>query len=106
MKKGSNNVIITNALQATLDQYSQEVLYHFSSSKYAAGMKHKIATTEPIGSLTIEEKWVSFEEMGSDSRNKMKKITVTIYWFDQNLNGATSLRNRSLTTWVNNYLDY
>lgn len=106
MKKGSNNVLITNALQASLDHYCQEILYDFNNPLYGNNLRYKIAEVKPLGSLTIEEEWVAFKEGGSSPKNRMKEVTVTIYWFDQNLSGATSLKDRSLSTWVNNYLDY
>jgi len=106
IRKGANQVIVTNVLSSTMEQYSQTVLYDFNNPLYSNGKSYKISESEPVDSLTLEEKWVSFQEMGSSAKNRIKTITVTIYWYDKNLSGTGGERKKSGTTCINNYLDY
>ena len=107
IRKGTNRVIITNVLRSTLEMYSQEVLYDFDNTNYQNGSCLYISGEEGVDSLKIDEKWVSFKEFGvTGSNNRIKEVTVTIYWYDRNISGGASKKKESITGWTNNYLDY
>ncbi|HPZ09622.1 MAG TPA: hypothetical protein PL110_16085 [Candidatus Eremiobacteraeota bacterium] len=106
VRKSTNQITITNALLATIDQYSQAVLYDFDNPLYINGKSYKISEEKIIDKTTIIEKWVEFEESGTKPTNRLKHITVTIYWYDKGVEGLISKRKMSFTTGINNYLTY
>lgn len=104
MKKSSNLIIATNTIQSTLDQYSQDVLYDFDNSLYVNNTCYKIAGEEVLDTMKTQEKWVSFQEIGTEATNRMKKITVTLYWYEKSAEGMPLKKKMFFTTYINNYL--
>jgi len=106
MQKSENHIVVTNSLTATLEQYSRDILSDFDNPLYGDGLKYKIAGEHTVDNVKVEEKWVEFGETGTAVRNRMKSITVTIYWWEKNLEGSTGKRKKTFSTCVNNYLTY
>ncbi len=104
MKKSSNLIIATNTIQSTLDQYSQDVLYDFDNSLYDNGKCYKITGQEVLDTMKIQEKWVSFQQIGTETTNRLKKITVTLYWYEKSSEGMPLKKKMFFTTYINNYL--
>jgi len=104
MKKSSNLIIATNTIQSTLDQYSQDVLYDFDNSRYDNGKCYKITGQEVLDTMKIQEKWVSFQQIGTETTNRLKKITVTLYWYEKSSEGMPLKKKMFFTTYINNYL--
>jgi len=104
MKKSSNLIIATNTIQSTLDQYSQDVLYDFDNTQYGNNKCYKIAGEEVLDTMKSMEKWVSFKETGTDYTNRIKKVTVTLYWYEKSAEGASVKKKMSFINYVNNYL--
>ena len=104
IKKSSNLIIVTNTIQSTFDQYSQDVLYDFDNTQYANNKCYKIAGEEVLDTIKSLEKWVSFKEIGTKYTDRMKKVTVTLYWYEKSAEGASVKKKMSFVTYVNNYL--
>ena len=104
LKKSSNLIIVTNTIQSTLDQYSQDVLYDFDNTQYANNTCYKIAGEEVLDTMKTMGKWVSFQEIGTKLTNRTKKVTVTLYWYEKGSEGASIKKKMSFITYVNNYL--
>ncbi len=105
MKKSSNLIIATNIIQSTLDQYSQDVLYNFDNILYDDGKCYNIIPgQEVVDTMKIQEKWVSFQKIGTETTNRLKKITVTLYWYEKSSEGMPLKKKMFFTTYINNYL--
>ncbi|MEQ8222239.1 MAG: hypothetical protein ABRQ37_08070 [Candidatus Eremiobacterota bacterium] len=105
MKKSSNLIIATNIIQSTLDQYSQDVLYDFDNILYKDGEFYNIIPgQEVVDTMKIQEKWVSFQQIGTETTNRLKKITVTLYWYEKSSEGMPLKKKMFFTTYINNYL--
>ena len=105
MKKSENNITLANVLENTLDEYSQEILSDFDNPLYAKDQVYRVEEEHIVDKMKFEEKWVAFDEMGS-AKNKLKEITVTVYWYEKNLEGVPGIKKKSLSTCINNYLTY
>ena len=105
IKKSSNLIIATNIIQSTLDQYSQDVLYNFDNILYDDGKCYNIIPgQEVVDTMKIQEKWVSFQKIGTETTNRLKKITVTLYWYEKSSEGMPLKKKMFFTTYINNYL--
>ncbi len=104
IRKGEESLVIGNLLKTELEYYSEAVLY--DSNSYSGD--HIIRQEETVDGVKLKEVWVSFSDRslsGSDERNKLKEVKVSIYWYDRGLSGFGGIKQRSSTCWINNYLD-
>ncbi len=107
IRKGEESLVIGNLLKTELEFYSEEVLYNFEHSDYANGSQHRFRTGETVDGVKLKEEWVCFNDIvaGVNTRNRLKELTVSIYWYDRGLSGHGGIKKRSSTCWINNYLD-
>jgi hypothetical protein len=102
IRKGEESLVIGNLLKTELEYYSEEVLYDFDNIAYFNA--HCVKNEKTVDGVKLKEEWISFSETGS-GRNKLKEVTVSIYWYDRGLSGYGGIKKRSSTCWINNYLD-
>ena len=101
IRKGEENMIIGNIIKTELEYYSEAVLYNFD--KYSGS--HLVKQDKAVDGVKLKEEWISFDEEVNDNRNKIKKITVSIYWYDKGLSGRSGIKKKTSMSWVTNYLD-
>jgi len=101
IKKGEDTFIVGNMIKTRLDYYSDAALYKFNDLKGSHLLNHDTI----IDGVNLKEEWVSFSDTNDDDRNKLKEVTVSIYWYDKNVSGKSELKKKSVSTWINNYLD-
>ena len=106
LNKSERQIVMASALQSALEQYCQDVLYDFDNPVYNNGTCYRISGPYIVDKMEFREKWVAFEEIGSEVRNRLKRITVTIYYYDKGLEGGAISRKKSSSIWINNFLTY
>ena len=105
IRKGEESLVIGNLLKTEIEYYSEEVLYNFNHPDYKNGNCNLIRSEKTVDGVKLKEEWVGFSETESNPENKLKEITVSIYWYDRGLSGHGGIKKKTSTCWINNYLD-
>jgi len=105
MRKGDNMVMATNVAQSTLELYEEELMYNFD--RYASGTSYLLEDIN-YDKMRFKRRLIIEDIININPANRMKKIEVSIYWYDKNIEGKTSEKEKEIkfSTYLNNYLDY
>lgn len=105
MRKGDNMVMATNVAQSTLELYEEELMYNFDL--YASGTSYLLEDIT-YDKMRFKRRLMIEDIIDINPANRMKKIEVSIYWYDKSIEGKTSEKEKEIkfSTYLNNYLDY
>ena len=105
MKKGDDLVIATNLALSTLELYEEEILYNFT--EYNESGSPYTLPGEFSGNIKFTRQ-MSIKDIVHSSTNKLKKVEISVYWFEKNIDGKVWDKPKEVkfSTYINNYLDY
>jgi hypothetical protein len=101
IKKGEDGFITGNIIKTRLEYYSETALYKFNDFNGV----YLINKDKIVDGVNVKEEWISFTDTVDDNENKLKEVTISIYWYDKNVSGHSGIKKKMLSTWINNYLD-
>mgnify|MGYP000882045927 CR=1 FL=1 len=108
IKKGDNMVLATNLAQSTLELYQKEFLCNFDV--YATSGSPYTLSEVTSDNMKFLRKMSLVDTVDSTHPiNRLKKITISVYWYDKNLEGKSLeiqgvKKEIKFSSYIHNYL--